>query len=314
MFIGNQKNVNFFEKAFENGGLSHAYCLCGPESVGKLTLVFKLAAKILQIKEEDIKSSPNFYYFEKTIDEKTGKIKKEITVSQAREIKEKMTKKSWGQSGQVLVLNGVEFLNEESGNAILKALEEPAEKSFLFLLGDHEKNILPTVLSRCQKVFFSPVDKKEIFSGLISLGYEEKIAELSASFSRGLPGKAIRLAKEKDFLEEIKTETRKWLSFFKMNFSQRLEEMESILSDKDGNKVREELIKKTDFWIELWRDLLIFKTTGQNNLWLSEAEMSALDYNPQQIGEIIDEIINSQNYLKSNIQTRLVVERLLLKF
>ncbi len=315
MFIGNKKNEIFFEKAVINGCLSHAHCFCGPENIGKMTLVKKIASRILSVPENEVYQNPNFYYFEKSVDEKTGKVKKEITIAQAREIRDKMTKKSWNKNGQVLVLNGAQYLNAESGNALLKALEEPAEKSFLFLLGDHEKNILPTVLSRCQKTFFLPVNKKDIFLGLKEKGYDKESAEIAATFAGGLPGRAIAIIENKEIIEELKTEARKWLSLLKMNFTQRLEELENILSEKDGNKVRENLINKFNFWLELWRELLIFKINNKNdNPILKEGELTSLNYNPVQIQTIIEEIINSQNYLKNNVQTRLVVERLLLKF
>lgn len=316
MFIGNKQNVIFFEKAIENGGLSHAYCFCGPEKVGKMTLVKKIAAKILNTDEEKLFQNPNFYYFERGMDEKTGKMKKEITVAQAREIKEKMTRRAWGVKGQVLVLNDVQYLNEESGNAILKALEEPAEKSFLFLLGDHEKNILPTVLSRCQKFIFSPVSQKEIFDSLQSEGIEEKKARLVAVLSRGLPGKAISIMQDEQLFSELKTETRKWLSLFKMSFAEKLETLEEIFSDKekDGNKTRESLIRKTDVWLELWRELLLFKTKQQESCLVEDGQFVTLDYTPEKIKEMIDEIVKMQNYLKNNVQTRLVVEQFLLKY
>ena len=314
MFIGNKKNVVFFEKAVQNGRLSHAYCFCGPEGVGKLTLARQLASEILQTPEDRLFQNPNFYYFERGIDEKTGKTKKEITVAQAREIKEKMTRKAWGERGQVLIVDGVQYLNEESGNALLKALEEPAQNSYLFFLGDHEKNILPTILSRCQKIFFHPVGYTEILEGLKIWGCDEKTAEMAALISNGLPGKAKRLVEEKSFAEEFKIEIRKWLSMLKTDFAGKTESLESVFSEKDSNKARDILIKKMDFWLELWRELMLFKTKRRASRLLTEAEMASLSYDPTQIREIVDEIVKTQNYLKNNVQTRLAVEQFLLKF
>ncbi|MDO9509866.1 MAG: hypothetical protein Q7J14_01095 [Candidatus Magasanikbacteria bacterium] len=316
MFIGNKKNVIFFEKAMENGGLSHAYCLCGSESIGKLTLAKQIAVKILKTTEDKLSQNPSFYYFERGTDEKTGKMKKEITVAQAREIKDKMTCRGWNEDGQVLILNGAQYLNAEAGNALLKALEEPAEKSFLFLLGDHEKNILPTVLSRCQKISFLPASRVEIVEGLQELKIEKEKADLIAMFSKGMPGKAISLAQDEQFFTELKKEIRKWLSLFKMNFMEKIESLEDVLvdKDKDGNKVRELLIRKMDLWLELWRELLLFKTNQQESKILEAGELVKLNYSPEQIGILMDEIVKTQNYLKNNVQTRLAIEQFLLKY
>ncbi len=314
MFIGNKKNLFFFEKAIESGNVSHAYCFFGPTGVGKLTFAKMLAAKILQVAEEELYRSPNFYYFEREIDEKTGKLKKELTVSQAREIKEKISKKSWGDKGQVFVINEIQYLNEEAGNALLKVLEDPAQGSIILLLADHEKNILPTILSRCQKVFFHPVSNLEILEELKVVGIEEDKAKIASLLSGGLPGKAISLAQDKEAIEAFKTEIRKWLSLLKMNFVERLESLESILSEKDGNKTRDSLIKKMDIWLEFWRETMLFKNNKKNNRFLSETDLASLNYDANQISLIIDELIKTQNFLKNNVQTRLAVEQFLLKF
>lgn len=314
MFIGNKKNLDFFEKAVENKQLSHAYCFCGPNEIGKMALVKKIAAKTLQVSEESLLQNPNFHIFQREIDEKTGKLKKEIAVSQAREIKEKVIKRAWGNEGQFFIIDGAEFLNAESGNALLKVLEEPAQGSFLFFLGNHEKNILPTILSRCQKIFFYPVNKKEILKSLLDLGYEQKEAELAAALSRGLPGKALTLIKNKETVQEYKAEIRKWLSMCKMSFAQRISSLEDIFSEKDSNLARDLLIRKMDFWLELWRELMLFKSENKTPDLLNETDLAVLDYKPLEIRLIIDEIIKTQNYLKNNIQTRLAVEQFLLKF
>jgi len=314
VFIGNKKNLDFFEKAVENGRLAHAYCFCGPSGVGKMTLVKKIAAKVLKTDENFLQQNPNFHIFQREIDEKTGKIKKEITVSQAREIKELVAKKSWVTEGQFFIIDGADYLNAESGNALLKVLEEPSQGSYLFFLGDHEKNILPTILSRCQKIFFYPVGKKEILERLTEFGYDQKESELAAKLSGGLPGKALTLIKDKEIIEEYKAEVRKWLSMFKMGFAERINLLEEFFSEKDGNKSRDALIKKMDFWMGLWREVMLFRTEGRVSDLLKESDLAILNYSPLEIGLIIDEIVKTQNYLKNNVQTRLAVEQFLLKF
>jgi hypothetical protein len=69
-----------------------------------------------------------------------------------------------------------------------------------------------------------------------------------------------------------------------------------------------------DFWLELWRELMLFKSENKTPDLLNETDLAVLDYKPLEIRLIIDEIIKTQNYLKNNIQTRLAVEQFLLKF
>jgi DNA polymerase-3 subunit delta' len=88
-----------------------------------------------------------------------------------------------------------------SSNALLKTFEEPPEHSFIILLSSNPNALLSTILSRCRKVVFSPVQK-----GLIA-DYLEKEhsldsaqAELVAQLSEGSIARAIALTKGREDL------------------------------------------------------------------------------------------------------------------
>jgi len=51
------------------------------------------------------------------------------------------------------VIQWADCLNAASANAFLKILEEPPPKSLFFLLTDAPDSILPTIISRCQRVY-----------------------------------------------------------------------------------------------------------------------------------------------------------------
>lgn len=53
---------------------------------------------------------------------------------------------------KVGVLAGADRLNETSANAFLKTLEEPPEKTLFLLLTDTPQQLLPTIVSRCQRI------------------------------------------------------------------------------------------------------------------------------------------------------------------
>jgi DNA polymerase-3 subunit delta' len=50
------------------------------------------------------------------------------------------------------VLVGVDRLNEASANVFLKTLEEPPERTLFLLLTDAPQQLLPTIVSRCQRI------------------------------------------------------------------------------------------------------------------------------------------------------------------
>ena len=48
-----------------------------------------------------------------------------------------------------ILIDNIENLNKNSVNALLKIIEEPNENVFFILINNNEKNILPTLKSRC---------------------------------------------------------------------------------------------------------------------------------------------------------------------
>ncbi len=55
------------------------------------------------------------------------------------------------------VLVGVDRLNEASANVFLKTLEEPPQRTLFLLLTDAPQQLLPTIVSRCQRVDLNAV-------------------------------------------------------------------------------------------------------------------------------------------------------------
>lgn len=99
---------------------------------------------------------------------------------------------------KALILDRVEGLrrnetDHEAADALLKSLEEPPEGTRLFLVTSHAGDVLPTVISRCLRLFFPPLSR-EAFTR--ALGGRVPVKDLETLFrlSRGSPGEALRLA------------------------------------------------------------------------------------------------------------------------
>ena len=73
----------------------------------------------------------------------------------------------------------------ESANSLLKILEEPPENSLFILTTDFKNKLLPTILSRCQKYYFSDIDILNVQLFLEKQGVDKEKAIEIASFSFG---------------------------------------------------------------------------------------------------------------------------------
>lgn len=81
--------------------------------------------------------------------EKEGK---SITVEQIR-IANRLAQESSQLSGfRLIVIEPAEAMNESAANALLKTLEEPAEKCVFILLTHQVSRLLATIVSRCQQI------------------------------------------------------------------------------------------------------------------------------------------------------------------
>lgn len=110
---------------------------------------------------------------------KQGNITKDECVS----IVKKLSLKSFESPYKVLLMWLPEYLGKE-GNRLLKLIEEPPENTIFVLIAENQEAILNTILSRCQILKLSPIDKDLIREGLvrqmgIAVGQAEAIAQIA---------------------------------------------------------------------------------------------------------------------------------------
>jgi DNA polymerase-3 subunit delta' len=282
--------------------------------VGKRAVASQLAAKLLAVEKEKLTQNPDFFYLERETDAKTGKLKKNISISQTRDLRARLQNLSWLGGYQVVVINEAELLSAESANALLKLLEEPGEKSVFFLLTDNEQALLSTIRSRCQLFFFNLVANSEIKSGLRQLGHEEELAAEVATLSWGRPGRAITLAGDPDLLAQIKIEKQRWEKMIDVPFYKKLKAIEDLFTEKhDSMKRLYELQKVLDVWMMLWRDLLLERAGQVHNNTPSKYFNNSVSLPQREISNFITSLGETKVLLAQNINPQLLFEQLLLK-
>jgi DNA polymerase-3 subunit delta' len=160
---GMSRYFNEISKLYNKEILPTKILLSGKKGLGKSTLayhiinyilssveVFKYDSKNYIINENNRSfklmqnnSHPNFYLID-LLNEK-----KKIDVAQIREMITYTNKSSFNNKERLILIDNVESLNKSSVNALLKIIEEPNDNIFFILINNSEKNILPTLSSRC---------------------------------------------------------------------------------------------------------------------------------------------------------------------
>jgi len=99
---------------------------------------------------------------------------------------------------RVYIFENADRMNPTAANTLLKTLEEPPPWTVLVLLTSHEAAMLPTLLSRCQKIRFLPLSPREIADLLVEEhGSTPGEAALAAAISGGNLTKALAALTEK---------------------------------------------------------------------------------------------------------------------
>ena len=90
-----------------------------------------------------------------------------VTVTQARIVERESNFRPQEGSARVFIIEEADKLNDASGNALLKTLEEIPPTAHLVLLTARPASLLPTIRSRCQLVRFAPLTAGEIEEYLV---------------------------------------------------------------------------------------------------------------------------------------------------
>jgi DNA polymerase-3 subunit delta' len=102
---------------------------------------------------------------------------------------------------QVLLVEDVDRLTEQAGNALLKAIEEPPPRTVFLLCtpSTHPDDVSVTIRSRCRVVTLRQPSAEAVASVLVSRdGADPEAAAWAAAAAQGHVGRARRLARDPD--------------------------------------------------------------------------------------------------------------------
>ncbi len=164
---------------------AHAYLLAGPPGAGKRAAARAFAAELLTAGAVDAEDArrraladpsphPDLVWLapegtQHLVDEVRGRV---INAAAYRPFEAER---------RVFVIEAADAMADESQNALLKTLEEPASFVHLVLISAEPAALLETVRSRCQAIRFAPLGDEAVERGLADLGLGENALERRAA-------------------------------------------------------------------------------------------------------------------------------------
>lgn len=315
--IGQERPVSILRSALRSGDVSHAYLFHGPEGIGKRlsALSFAKALNCLSLDDDscgecihcrkfDNGNFPDFSVVE-PID---GSIKIEVM----RELQKKISYRPYEGKFKVIFINGAEEMTLGAANSFLKTLEEPPGATVFILVSHNFNLLLPTTISRCQKIQFNLIPVETIKDLLLK---ENQItpedAHLMASHSQGRLGKAFEM--------DIRDIIEKRDEILNLMQSASFDEIDLIFKrNKAWSSDKENLENILVSILNIVRDMAVLKDTK------SEKLITNLDVKDKLISLIRVSNINQLIYLfysveetirnfKRNINAQLLLDTLMIK-
>jgi DNA polymerase III gamma/tau subunit len=85
-----------------------------------------------------------------------------LGIEKVRELEKFLTLKPYSSNYRVVSIKNAQKLTVAAQQALLKTLEEPPKSAKIILTCNNEENLLPTLVSRCQKIFLKRPVRIEI--------------------------------------------------------------------------------------------------------------------------------------------------------
>jgi len=133
----------------------------------------------------------------------------QIRIEQVRQIGQFLARPALEAPRCMVVIEEAQTMAESPANALLKTLEEPGNAT-LVLLAPSADSILPTLVSRCQKIPFYRLAVEDVAAILTEKGYQHILEdETILAIAQGSPGEAIAIYEmlsnvPQDLLQKLK--------------------------------------------------------------------------------------------------------------
>ena len=163
------------------GRISHSYLFCGPRGCGKTTTarIIAKAANCLDLQDGDpcnacdvcraISDGRFMDIIELDAASNRG-------IDEIRDIRDKVNFAPVQGRRKVYIIDEAHMLTDAASNAFLKTLEEPPEHVIFVLCTTEAHRILPTIISRCQRLDFRRIPSETVYGRLAEIAGAEGVA------------------------------------------------------------------------------------------------------------------------------------------
>ena len=197
--VGQARAIEAMQAAVAGHAMSHAWLFTGPPGSGRSNAAVALAAA-LQCERggcgecHDCHTVLAGTHADVTI-VRTEKLS--IGVDEVRHLVRSSALSPVGRRWQIMVVEDADRLTDQACNALLKAIEEPTERTVWMLCAPTVDDVLPTIRSRCRLLTLATPTTDDVAAFLMRRdGVADGLAAYAARASQGHIGRARALARD----------------------------------------------------------------------------------------------------------------------
>jgi len=202
--VGQRKVVEALRSAAGGHGMSHSWLFTGPPGSGRSNAAIAFAAALQCERDGDAEPGCGVCHACHTVlagsHADVSVIRTErlsIGVDEVRDLVRRAALAPVGRRWQILVVEDADRLTDAACNALLKAIEEPTERTVWMLCTPTVDDVLPTIRSRCRLVTLTTPTADDVAAFLTRTdGVPDALASYAARASQGHIGRARALARD----------------------------------------------------------------------------------------------------------------------
>ena len=274
----NDKVCTVLFNEVKNDKVSHAYLIEENDNPNAFKIVLEFVKTIicgcenLSLEDENIcKRIDDGNYPELKIIEPDGLL---IKKQQIIDLQQEFSREALEGKKRVYIIRECEKMRPETANAMLKFLEEPDNDLVAILMTNNGNNILPTIISRCQRIKLN---------SNINVYTDSEYDQVVIDFIKNVTVKGKKVLINKDNF---------WM-------------------DKLISKDRELIVNIFDIMIDVYYDILKLKQGIRNikyKKYIKDIEDLSLDISQDKILKIINYLLEARDSIKFNVNINLLMD------
>jgi len=304
--------------SLRNQRLAHAYLFAGPRGAGRKQMALHLA-KALFCKEKEADACGACLSCRRIEAGNHPDVHviapdgASIKIDQIRALQKEMAMRAVESVHKVYIVEHVDKMTTQAANSLLKFLEEPPAGVVALLLTENSHALLPTILSRCQILNFSPLSMERLAEELQKAGVSPGIARVVSHITTNLD--EARELSQSDWFAQLRNLVIQLMKECKQRNSTALLTIHDMLQKQD--RLKEELPLFLDLLILWLRDILYVQVGRHAHLINSDQQEvlqgQALVWTKAELLHGIDLVMETKNRIERNANAQLALERLVLQ-